>query len=62
MQQDTVDADALCEGLREADDHGLLGWYITGTGQNTSPFLELRVKHPQVWAACADALTGPYPG
>jgi uncharacterized protein (TIGR02646 family) len=57
LQQDAIDADALCERLREADDHGLLGWYLIGTGQNTSPFLDLRVKHPHAWAACVDELT-----
>lgn len=57
VQQDKVDPEALCEGLREADDHGLLGWYLTGTGQNTTPFAELRDKHPQAWAACVDVLT-----
>lgn len=57
LQQDAVDADALCERLRDADDHGLLGWYLIGTGQQTSPFRDLRTKHPHVWVACVDALT-----
>lgn len=57
LQEDTIDADALCEQLDEVDDHGLLGWYRYGTGQNLSPFCELRAKHPEVWAACVAVLT-----
>ena len=52
LQEDTIDADALCEQLDEVDDHGLLGWYLSGTGQNLNPFCELRAKHPAAWAAC----------
>jgi len=57
LGQSTVDADGLCQELCEADDHGLLGWYLSGTGQHLSPFRELRAKHPQAWAACVAALT-----
>lgn len=57
LQRDTIDADTLCEQLSEADDHGLLGWYLSGTGQNLSPFPELRAEHPEVWATCVAALT-----
>lgn len=49
------DAEALCRELREADAHGLLGWYFSGTGRNATPFRELRIRHPAVWAACATA-------
>ncbi len=57
LQQSDVDPDALCHELSEADDHGLLGWYLTGTGQHLSPFRETRAKHPKAWDACAAALT-----
>jgi hypothetical protein len=56
LGQAAIDADELCEALRDADDHGLLGWYLSGTGQSLSPFRELRTNHPPVWAACVEAL------
>jgi hypothetical protein len=55
--QDTVDIDGLLTQLSEADDHGLLGWYFSGTGQNLKPFPELRAKHPAAWASCVAAFT-----
>jgi uncharacterized protein (TIGR02646 family) len=57
MQQVAVDAETLRVELSEADDHGLVGWYLSGTGQQLSPFRELRALHPQAWAACVAALT-----
>jgi uncharacterized protein (TIGR02646 family) len=57
LQQAIVDADALALDLSEADDHGLLGWYLSGTGQRLSPFRDLRARHPEAWAACVEALT-----
>jgi hypothetical protein len=57
LQHSDVDADALCHDLSEADDHGLLGWYLTGTGQHLSPFREIRAKHPNAWDVCVAALT-----
>lgn len=57
LQQSDVDPDALCQDLNEADDHGLLGWYLTGTGQHLSPFREIRAKHPKAWDVCVAALT-----
>jgi uncharacterized protein (TIGR02646 family) len=57
LGQSTVDPDGLCQELSEADDHGLLGWYLSGTGQHLSPFRELRAKHPQAWAACVATLS-----
>jgi uncharacterized protein (TIGR02646 family) len=55
LQQSAPDAETLCNALRESDDHGLLGWYFSGTGRNVSPFRELSAQHPVVWAACAEA-------
>ncbi len=57
LQQATVDAEEFARELGEADDHGLLGWYFSGTGQHLSPFRDLRDRHPQAWAACVAALT-----
>ena len=56
LNQGQPDANALIASLAELDDHGLLGWCFTGTGQNVAPFETLRVDHPIVWAACAQAL------
>lgn len=44
--------DALIASLRAADDHGLLGWCVLGTGQTISPFRDLQAQHPDAWAAC----------
>jgi hypothetical protein len=57
LQQSDVDAQVLCHDLNEADDHGRLGWYLTGTGQLLSPFRAFRAKHPKARDACAAALT-----
>jgi uncharacterized protein (TIGR02646 family) len=51
------DAPALVQALLEADDHGMLGWFFTGTGQNEDPFATLRQKHPAVWHHCVQSLT-----
>jgi uncharacterized protein (TIGR02646 family) len=48
---------ALKDALHEADEHGLLGWCFSGTGQTLPPFCDLRQKHPAVWEACAQTLT-----
>lgn len=55
--QVTVDSDDLLSQLTEADDHGLLGWYFSGTGQTLEPFPRLRAKHPAAWSACVKAFT-----
>jgi len=52
LQEPAPDATALVQALHEADDHGMLGWYFTGTGQNVEPFVSLRQQHPAVWQAC----------
>lgn len=52
LQQTSLAADALSNALCEADDHGLLGWCFRGTGQNESPFRDLRQKHRAIWNAC----------
>jgi uncharacterized protein (TIGR02646 family) len=47
----------LIDTLRQADDHGLLGWCFTGTGQHVPPFCTLRTQHPALWQTCANVLT-----
>ncbi len=56
LQQPAIDSDALMTALREADDHGLLGWYFSGTGQSIEPFARLRQEHAEVWQACLQSL------
>ena len=58
LSGDEPDAEALATALREVDDHGLLGWCFIGTGQDQLPFCDLRMRHPEVWAACESALFG----
>jgi uncharacterized protein (TIGR02646 family) len=53
LQQTPIAAAALANALCEADDHGLLGWCFRGTGQNESPFRDLRLKNQAAWDACA---------
>lgn len=52
----------LRDALGEADDHGLLGWCFTGTGQDLTPFCDLRRTRPDVWQACTEGLlvSGPH--
>ena len=57
LQEPAPDANALVRALREADDHGMLGWYFSGTGQNVDPFSTLRQNHPTVWQQCVQSLT-----
>ena len=56
LQQPAPDPNVLALTLREADDHGLLGWYLTGTGHSLEPFASLRQNHPAVWRACLQSL------
>ena len=55
LQSPPIDAAVLAGRLREADDHGLLGWCFNGTGRNVAPFADLRVRYPAVWQACVGA-------
>jgi uncharacterized protein (TIGR02646 family) len=57
LQEPAPDANALVQALRDADDHGLLGWYLRGTGQNVAPFAALRQNHPSVWQQCVQSLS-----
>jgi len=56
LDNPNMPADTLIEQLRDADEHGLLGWCFIGTGQNETPFLEFRHQHPALWQDCAKAL------
>jgi uncharacterized protein (TIGR02646 family) len=48
-------ADSLVAALRDADDHGLMGWCFIGTGRNAPPFRDLCECQPDVWATCLAA-------
>lgn len=56
LLQPIIDAATFIANLREADDHGLLGWCFNGTGQNMEPFTRLRQVHPEIWQVCLQAL------
>ena len=56
LQQSSLDADTFVEALKEADDHGLLGWCFHGTGQNQPPFSDLRLKWSAIWKTCSQSL------
>lgn len=58
----SASVDSLVVDLRNADDHGLLGWGFVGTGQQVSPFSDLREKRPDAWAACVAACQIPHLG
>lgn len=51
-----IDAQAFLVDLQEADDHGLLPWCFGATGQTFEPFSTLHQEHPDLWAACWQAL------
>ena len=53
LEQDCPAAPDLISALREADDHGLLGWCFGASGQNEKPFCDLRSRFPEVWDHCA---------
>jgi hypothetical protein len=48
-------ADDYLEQLRKADDHGLLGWFLHGAGENEPAFVRFRERNPDVWLACQQA-------
>lgn len=50
--QPNPSAGDLIASLREADDHGLLGWCFHGSGQDEPPFRDLRIKYAEIWAEC----------
>ena len=55
LSQPTPSANDLITSLREADDHGLLGWCFRASGQDEPPFRDLRIKHPKLWVECVTA-------
>jgi uncharacterized protein (TIGR02646 family) len=50
-----IDAAQLTGNLRQADDHGLMGWCFGPVGARIQPFDELRRRYLPVWTACAAA-------
>ena len=57
LAEAAADADALIADLRDADEHGILGWCFRGAGINELPMSNLRQAHPDIWAACVTAFT-----
>jgi uncharacterized protein (TIGR02646 family) len=49
--------DRVVERLREADDHGLLGWCFGAIGQQVQPFRRFHENNPQVWDICQRAFS-----
>ena len=45
-------AENYLDRLREEDDHGLLGWFLHGSGHNDPSFSRFRELHPDAWAIC----------
>jgi len=45
-------AEDYLERLREADDHGLLGWFLHGAGGNEPAFVRFRERYPDAWLVC----------
>jgi uncharacterized protein (TIGR02646 family) len=42
--------------LYKADDHGLLGWFLHGSGQAESCFPRFRERYQEAWIACRESL------
>lgn len=51
-----IAAPALLTELQAADDHGLLPWCFSTTGQAFVPFSTLHQQHPDVWVVCRQAM------
>lgn len=56
LQEGLNNTDAFVASMQEADDHGLFGWCVMGTGGGLPPFSDLRVRQPAVWTACVNAV------
>ncbi len=49
-------AEDYIESLFEKDDHGLLGWFLRGSGQDENVFSVFRQRHPDAWKACCQRI------
>lgn len=52
LAQGVPNTNVLLDKLAETDEHGLMGWCVSGTGQQVVPFRKLRAQHPAIWASC----------
>lgn len=52
LEAPSIVVDTLLKTLEDEDDHGLLGWCFGVSGQKFTPFLELSMNHPEIWAVC----------
>ena len=48
-------ADSFISDLKDADEHGILGWCFRGAGINEAPMSNLRHAQPTIWAECEQA-------
>ncbi|HNY38970.1 MAG TPA: hypothetical protein PKJ41_01185 [Bryobacteraceae bacterium] len=55
-------ARGLAKALQGADDHGLLGWWIGGSGAEDDPLAEFKNRAPEIWRECADILSRAHSG
>jgi uncharacterized protein (TIGR02646 family) len=51
------DEGQFINNLREADDHGLLGWFLRGQGQTDATIGRLKDRFPNVFVNCRTQLT-----
>lgn len=56
LQTGAPEVNDLIASLKEADDHGLLGWCFYGAGQDILPFSDFRAQYPGAWTACVAAI------
>ncbi len=47
-------AENYLDQLREADDHGLLGWFLHGSGASEPAFSSFRRRFPEAWITCKE--------
>lgn len=52
IQRREITPDDAFANFVQDDDHGLIGWCITGTGKTVEPFQTLWAERPDVWEAC----------
>jgi uncharacterized protein (TIGR02646 family) len=50
-----IETARLVSELLRLDDHGLLGWCFGPIGGTFHPFVDLRLRNPDAWAACVAA-------
>lgn len=60
LAEESTSRESFIEQLFGADDHGLLGWCVFGTGSSELPFDKLRAHRPDLWQRLEQAVqNGP---